>query len=103
VPRLVTDVDLTLDGEVFRARTNAGDQLSAERAVGENPQNKPMDQMYHVYYFAFRRRHPDHPCAKAYGRFVEALEAFDEVDADAEREDESGPLATRTLEAGSDT
>jgi hypothetical protein len=100
VPRVVQNVDLTLDGETFRVRTHAGDLLSAERAVGEMPQNRPNDQVFHIYYFALRRKFPDHPAAKTYGRFVDMLEAFEDVDED---EDAAGPLATPTLEAGSDT
>jgi len=101
VPRLVLEVDLTLSGETFRIQTNAGDQLRAERAIGANPAEHPMEQVYHVWYAAFRRRYPDHPCAKAFGTFVDNLEATEDVD--REDEDPAGPLAIPTLEAGSDT
>jgi len=105
VPRLVLEVDLTLSGETFRIRTNAGDQLRAERALGANPQEHPMEQVYHVWYAAFRRKYPDHPAAKAFGRFVDDLEATEDVpdEDDLDATDEAGPLAIPTLEAGSDT
>jgi len=102
VPKFVLEVDLTVSGEVMRVRTNAGDQLRAERALGSNPADHPMEQVYHVWYAAFKRRYPDHPAAKAFGTFVDCLEATDDVDADSDEAAE-GPLVIPTLEAGSDT
>jgi len=96
--RLQADVDLWLGSDVFRVRTNAGDQITAERAVGDNPMGKPFDQSFHVYYVAFKRKYPDHPAAKAYGTFISELSAFEELD---ELEDDT-PLPTPTPPAGSD-
>jgi len=98
--RLQADVDLWLGSDVFRVRTNAGDQITAERAVGDNPMGKPFDQSFHVYYVAFKRKYPDHPCAKAYGTFIGELSAFEELD---ELEDATDvPLVTSTPPEGSD-
>ena len=100
--RLQADVDLWLGTDVFRVRTNAGDQITAERAVGDNPMGKPFDQSFHVYYIAFRRKYPDHPCAKAFGTFMGELAAFEELDEADELEDADTPLPTPTPPAESD-
>jgi len=38
-----------------------------------------MEQVYQVWYSAFKRRYPDHPAAKAFGTFVDQLEANEDV------------------------
>ena len=65
------------------AVTNAGDQLTAERGIGESPLNCPVELGMRVWWSAFKRRYPDHPAAKTFRAFVESLEAMDEQDTGA--------------------
>lgn len=90
VPRYDVEVDLTVDGEVLRIKTCFADQLRAERALGRSPMDAPMEQVAQVWFAAFKRRYPDHPAAKAFGRFSDALQAHEDVERDDE--DEPDPL-----------
>jgi hypothetical protein len=50
-----------------------------------------------VWYSAFKRAFPDHPAAKAFGRFVDGCEAADELE-----DEDTDPLATPTPPAESE-
>ena len=91
MPSFVNTVDLTVDGERLRIKTNAGDQLNAERGIGKSPMDFPVELGMRVWYCAFKHGYPDHPAAKAFGRFVEALEGGDELEPDGEELDPMDP------------
>jgi hypothetical protein len=71
-------VDVWLDGEKLTFRTRLDDQLNAERQIHENPANTPIELGSRTWWNAFKRAYPDHPCAKTFGRFAEALERSEE-------------------------
>ena len=100
MPSFRVKVDLTLDGERIRVTTSAQDQLNAERGLGHSPADTPVELGLRVWWCALRRTYPEHPAAKAFRSFVDALEEADEIEPPAE--DEPDPMDP-TLEAGSDT
>lgn len=92
-------MEMILDGEKFVAKVRPDDQLNAERQLGHNPADSPLELTWRSWWNAFKRAEPDHPAAKTFGRFIDALEAGEELEPPAE--DEVGPLDP-TREAGSD-
>jgi hypothetical protein len=74
----VNRVDLVLAGEHVAIRTNAGDQLTAERGIGKSPMDSPVELGLRVWWSALRRQWPDLPAAKSFRTFVEDLEQADE-------------------------
>jgi hypothetical protein len=72
------DVEITLDGEVFKCRSKAVDFTNAETQLAAtgitNVSEHPMALRFRWAYCVFRRSHPEHPAAEAFGRFVEALD-----------------------------
>lgn len=87
MPSFVNWVTLTLDGEAVKVKTNAGDQLTAERALNGPLMEHQAELGMRVWYSALRRQHPDHPASKSFRAFVEALEGADEEDETATRDD----------------
>jgi hypothetical protein len=73
-------VELTLNGERVRITTRAGDQLNAERGIGQSPLNSPVELGMRVWWSALRRQYPDHPAAKTFREFVDELDGGDELD-----------------------
>ena len=98
MPSFRVKVDVTLDGEKLRITTSAQDQLNAERGIGRSPADTPVELGMRVWWCALRRAYPDHPAAKNFRAFVDALDAAEEL----EDEDEPDPMDP-TLEAGSDS
>ena len=97
MPSFRTTVRLTVGGEAFEVRTNAGDQLTAERGIGENPMNFPVELGMRVWWSAFKRANPEHPAARHFRTFVEDLDAADEetpADVDGNGLDPTLPVAT---------
>lgn len=84
MPSFVNTVDLVLDGERVRITTRASDQLNAERGIGKNPMDSPVELGMRVWWCALRRARPDLPAAKDWRTFVEALEASDDVEPEDE-------------------
>jgi hypothetical protein len=84
---------LNLGGEPVELSTNYGDQLTAERAIGESPLNTPINLQAHVWYSAFRRANPEHPAGRTFRGFVDNLwgaEDLDEAGADDEADNAVG-------------
>jgi hypothetical protein len=74
----VNRVDLVLAGERVQIKTNAGDQLNAERGIGKSPMDSPVELGLRVWWSALRRQWPDLPQAKTFRAFVDDLEEADE-------------------------
>ena len=100
VPSFRTTVDLVIDGEKYRVRTHAGDQLNAERQIGKNPADTPVELGMRVWWNALKRAYPESPAAKSFRAFVDGIDGADELEPAGE--DEPDPLDP-TLEAGSDS
>jgi hypothetical protein len=100
VPSFRTTVVITVDGERYQVRTHAGDQLNAERQIGKNPADTPVELGMRVWWNALKRTYPDAPPSKSFRTFVDGLDEADEL----EPKDEDEPDALDpTLEAGSDS
>jgi hypothetical protein len=86
VASFVNRVTLVLAGERVEIRTNAGDQLNAERGIGagKSPLELPVELGMRVWFSALRRQHPEHPAAKNFRAFVEDLEEGTEEEPDDE-------------------
>lgn len=78
MPSFVNRVHLMLNGEKVSITTRASDQLNAERGIGESPMNFPVELGMRVWWSALRRQWPDHPAAKDFRSFVDALDGADE-------------------------
>lgn len=94
------DVEITLDGEVFKCQTRAVDYTNAERQLVRAGGKVDTDQLslrFRIAYTVFRRCYPDHPAARSYDVFLDILDDLkDEPDAD-----EGDPMDP-THPAGSD-
>jgi hypothetical protein len=92
-------VDVVLEGETLRIKLRPDDQLNAERQLGHSPADSPLELTWRSWWNALRRQYPDHPAAKTFGRFIDALEAGDELEPpDREEVGDMDP----TRRAGSD-
>lgn len=77
---------LTLDGERVEITTSVADYLAAERFLGrekiDNPiQNAPMQMQMRVAFGALTRTYPDHPTARDWPKFQAALDDLEDLDA----------------------
>jgi hypothetical protein len=86
------DIEVTLDGEVFKCQTRAIDYTNAERQLvhdGGKVAEADIALRFRIAYCVFRRDYPEHPAAKAYGVFLDVLDDINETPDDA---DEGDPL-----------
>lgn len=96
------DIEVVLDGEVFKCRTKAVDYTNAERALVRDGGKVDADQMalrFRIAYSVFKRCEPEHPAARAYGVFLDVL---DEIVEEPNRRDEEGDPLDPTHPAGLD-
>ena len=84
MPSFRDHVELTVAGERYEVVTNAGDQLTAERGIGESPMNFPVELGMRVWWSAFKRANPEHPASRNFRAFVEDLDGADVIDASAD-------------------
>lgn len=94
-----------LDGEPFDVTTKPADMLAAERMLARekipNPiETAPIQTQTRLLFAAVSRTYPDHPAAKDWPKFVELLDDFDDLDADAA---ETGEPLDPTQPAGSES
>lgn len=80
MPSFRTKVRLVIAGETFDVVTNMGDQLTAERGVGEDPRSHQGELGARVWWSAFKRANPEHPAARNFRTFVDDIDAADEVE-----------------------
>ena len=101
------DVEVTLDGEVFKCRSKAIDFTNAERQLVRDGGNVEKDQMalrFRIAYCVFRRHYPEHPAARAYGVFIDVLDDIrEEALQGGDDDDEGGDPMDPTPEVGSGT
>jgi hypothetical protein len=74
------EMEVTLDGEVFKCRTKAVDFTNAERQLVREGGEVTKDQMqlrFRIAHCAFRRNYPDHP-AKSFAVFLDTLDDLKE-------------------------
>lgn len=88
------EVEVTLDGEVFKCTSKAIDFVNAERALVRDGGDVTKDQMalrFRIAYTVFKRNHPDQPGARAYGVFLDMLDDIREESMQDDT-DEGDPL-----------
>ena len=88
------ELEVMLDGEPFKVRTNGSDQLRAELELGESPATRPAAMGMRVAFVAFRRTYPDHPAARAFGSFVDVLDDISDLDPQPDALDPTRPADT---------
>jgi hypothetical protein len=88
------ELEIVLDGEPFKVRTNGSDQLRGELELGESPAARPAAMGMRVAFVAFRRTYPDHPAAKAFGTFVDVLDDINDLDPGPDDLDPTRPADT---------
>ena len=84
------DIEVTLDGEVFKCRSKAIDFTNAERQLtrdGGDVQKDPLALRFRIAYCVFRRNYPEHPGARAFGVFVDVLDDIAEEQLLEDRDD----------------
>jgi hypothetical protein len=97
------EIQVTLDGEVFKCMTRALDFTNAERQLVRDGGQVDKDQMalrFRIAYVVFRRTHPDQSYASAYGVFLDAL---DDIHEEGMNDDDEGDPMDPTPEVGSGT
>jgi hypothetical protein len=90
-----TEMEIVLDGEVFKCRTSALDHTNAELMTakdGGNIETRQVSQGFHVAYCTFRRCHPEAELSRSYGRFIEVLDEVRNLEEAEGAEDEPNPL-----------
>jgi hypothetical protein len=98
------DIEITLDGEVFKVRSRAVDFVNAERALARDGGKVDTDQIsmrFRIAYTVFRRSEPEHPAARAFGVFLDVLDDIREeslLDGDDEAANPLDP--TRPVDSG---
>lgn len=94
------EIEVELDGEVFKAKTRAIDYTNAEQQIskeGHDVTQTPVALRFRVAWLAFRRAFPDDDRAKAFGRFMDALDDISE-EADRDGMDPLDPTQTADSE-----
>jgi hypothetical protein len=101
------DIEVTLDGEVFKCRSKAIDFTNAERQVNRDGGQVDKDALslrFRIAYCVFKRNHPEDPHARAYGLFLDDLDDIKEERLlDGDDGDEDGDRLDPTRAVGSGT
>jgi hypothetical protein len=97
------DMEVVLDGAAFKIKTGGQDMANAERMAARDGFNiaagGAVATQQRLAYIAFRRANPQHPCALAFGDFIEHLDDITDLETiDAEALDELDP--TRPEDTG---
>ena len=99
------EIEITLDGEVFKCRSKAIDFTNAERQLTRDGGEVQKDQMglrFRIAYCVFRRNYPDHPAARAFGIFLDVLDDIQE-ESTLDIDDDDGDLMDPSPAVGLDT
>jgi|SRR6516162_3733289 hypothetical protein len=71
------DMEVVLDGEVFKCQTRAVDHTAAEVLTakdGGTIETRPVSHGFRIAFAAFRRCHPENDLSRSFGRFLEVLD-----------------------------
>lgn len=78
-------------GDTVKIRTNPQDTINAERAIG-GPINEHIAELqFRVDYTALRRMFPDHPAARNFREFMEALTDREDLEPANPEDEPMGP------------
>jgi hypothetical protein len=94
------EIEVVLDGEVFKCRTKAIDWTNAERQLVRDGGEVAKDTMalrFRLAYVTFKRCHPGESYASAFGVFLDAL---DDIVDEAQAEDGDPMDPTPLAESG---
>jgi hypothetical protein len=75
------EIQVTLDGELFKCQSKAIDFTNAEQQLAHDGGKVEANQImlrFRIAYCVFRRNHPDHPAARAFGIFLDDLDDIKE-------------------------
>lgn len=101
------EMTVVLDGEPFKVRTSAQDNINAEVMLSKMQEAGPLTERTQamgilVAFCGFRRTYPDHELAQGFARFRDVLDEMQDAeleDTDAEGDPLAGTLdPTRTAD-----